>query len=136
MFGLSLGELAVIGIIALIVIGPEQLPKVARTVAKVINDLKRATNEFSGHLMDIRNTTTRTVETSLEDVKKQLGLDKLEEEMQLPPDAGSPVKKDEASPDHVVDHDNDHDHDFDNDHDDQAEIQSDLGKDAEEPKNG
>jgi len=34
MFDFSLGELAVIGVVALVVLGPERLPKVARTVGE------------------------------------------------------------------------------------------------------
>ena len=46
MFGFSFSHLVIFGIIALIVIGPEQLPEVARTLARFLNELKRATGDF------------------------------------------------------------------------------------------
>lgn len=41
MFEISFGELIVIGIVALVVIGPERLPKVARTVGALIGRAQR-----------------------------------------------------------------------------------------------
>lgn len=49
MFGLSLTHLILFGVIALIFIGPEQLPEVARTIARLLNDLRRATQDFQSH---------------------------------------------------------------------------------------
>lgn len=49
MFGLSFSHLVVVGIILLIFVGPEQLPEVARTIARFINELRRATQDFQGH---------------------------------------------------------------------------------------
>jgi sec-independent protein translocase protein TatB len=46
MFGLSLGHLILFGVIALIFVGPEQLPEVARTIARLLNELRRATADF------------------------------------------------------------------------------------------
>jgi sec-independent protein translocase protein TatB len=45
MFSLGFGEIALVCIIALIFIGPEQLPDIARVVGRLINDLKRASSE-------------------------------------------------------------------------------------------
>lgn len=52
MLGLSFGELLFIGVLALIVIGPKQLPEVARNLARLINDLKRSTESFSKELKE------------------------------------------------------------------------------------
>ena len=52
MLGLSFGEILFIGILALIVIGPKQLPEVARNVARFINDLKRSTESFTQEIRD------------------------------------------------------------------------------------
>ncbi len=41
MFEISFGELIVIGIVALVIIGPERLPKVARTVGALIGRAQR-----------------------------------------------------------------------------------------------
>ncbi|MFN7728809.1 MAG: Sec-independent protein translocase protein TatB [Bdellovibrio sp.] len=46
MFGLGFSEILVLGIIALIVIGPEDLPKVARKIGRFMNELKRGGESF------------------------------------------------------------------------------------------
>lgn len=50
MFGLGMSELLVLGILALILIGPKQLPEVARTLGRFINDLKRSAEGVSDEL--------------------------------------------------------------------------------------
>ncbi len=46
MFGLSTTEVLVILVVALIVLGPQQLPKVAAQLGKGVRDLQRAANDF------------------------------------------------------------------------------------------
>jgi len=46
MFGIGVGELFVIFVIAIVVIGPRRLPEVARTMAKLFATAKRTTNEL------------------------------------------------------------------------------------------
>ncbi len=50
MFGIGLPELLVIFALALIVLGPEKLPEVAKQIAKFINQLRRAADEFKSEL--------------------------------------------------------------------------------------
>ena len=54
MLGLSLPEIIFLAILALVVIGPKQLPEVARTIGRVLNELRRAssslTEEFRQHV--------------------------------------------------------------------------------------
>lgn len=40
----------IIAVVALIFIGPDQIPEVARTVGKLINDLKRSTDDIKRDL--------------------------------------------------------------------------------------
>ena len=40
-------EMLVLGAIALLVIGPKQLPEVARVIGRTLNELKRATGDLS-----------------------------------------------------------------------------------------
>ena len=44
MFNMGLTEILVIGGIALVIFGPDKLPQMARTLGKVIVDMKRAVN--------------------------------------------------------------------------------------------
>lgn len=46
MFGLGLGETLLLAIIALVAIGPKQLPEVARTIGRFLNELRRASGEL------------------------------------------------------------------------------------------
>lgn len=46
MFNLGFQEFFFIGILAIIVIGPKELPAVARSVGRALNELKRATDGF------------------------------------------------------------------------------------------
>jgi sec-independent protein translocase protein TatB len=46
MFGLGFSEIVLLAIIALVVVGPKQLPDVARTIGRFLNELKRATDDF------------------------------------------------------------------------------------------
>ena len=50
MFDISLGELAVIGVVALVVIGPEKLPKVARTAGLLYGRARRISVDFHASL--------------------------------------------------------------------------------------
>jgi sec-independent protein translocase protein TatB len=65
MFGMGIGELVLIFVIALIVFGPEKLPSVARTVGKLARDLKRTTTEL---------TETIQREMDMDEIKTTLDL--------------------------------------------------------------
>lgn len=61
MFGIGLPELLIIVVIALIFIGPKQLPGVLRSIGKGLVEFKRATN-------DIRHT----VQTEMDNLERDL----------------------------------------------------------------
>lgn len=44
MFGLGMSEIIVLGVLALIIIGPKELPQLARTIGRFMNELKRSSN--------------------------------------------------------------------------------------------
>src|SRR4051794_32799340 len=50
MFGLSFTHLILLAVIVLIFIGPEQLPEVARTIARLLNEWKRASSDLQSSL--------------------------------------------------------------------------------------
>ena len=54
MFGMGMNEVMIVLVIAVIVIGPKQLPNVARAMGKMVAQFKRATN-------DLRNTVSDEV---------------------------------------------------------------------------
>lgn len=66
MLDMSWGEVMVIGAVALIVIGPKDLPRALRTVGQVTGKLRRMAAEFQGQF----NEAIR--EAELDEVKKQL----------------------------------------------------------------
>ncbi|WP_115720419.1 Sec-independent protein translocase protein TatB [Gallaecimonas mangrovi] len=72
MFDIGFGELVVVGIIALVVLGPERLPAAARTLGRWIRTIK-------GMAQQVRNELERELETHElnESLKKaeQLGKD-------------------------------------------------------------
>lgn len=55
MFGMGLGEILVIGIVALLFIGPQQLPQVARVVGRLFGEIRKATEDLSGGLLEASN---------------------------------------------------------------------------------
>ena len=61
MFDIGFSELMVIGIVALIVIGPERLPKVARTLGHLLGRAQRYVN-------DVKSDISREVQ--LDELKK------------------------------------------------------------------
>jgi len=52
MFGLGMGELIVVGIIALIFIGPKKLPELAKGLGQGIKEFQKAAKGFSDQLQN------------------------------------------------------------------------------------
>ena len=50
MFGIGFPELLLILVLALIVFGPDKLPQLARQIARLVGDLKKASEEFKSQL--------------------------------------------------------------------------------------
>ena len=47
MFGLGFTEILVLAVLGLILLGPDQLPEVARTLGRFFSDLKKSTDELT-----------------------------------------------------------------------------------------
>ncbi len=66
MFDLSWGEVMVIGAVALIVIGPKDLPKALRTVGNMTAKVRRMASEFQSQFNDAMR------EAELNEIRKQV----------------------------------------------------------------
>ena len=65
-FGIGSGELLVIAIVALIVIGPKDLPRVLRAMGHYMRKIQGLAREFQNHLNEAAK------EAGVEDVKKEV----------------------------------------------------------------
>ena len=57
MFGIGMPELLIIMVIALVVIGPQKLPDLARSLGKGLAEFKRATEDFKQNIEDEAKAT-------------------------------------------------------------------------------
>jgi sec-independent protein translocase protein TatB len=95
MFGLGMGELIVIFIVALIVLGPARLPKLAQDLGKAIREFRKAADDMKqelaadedlkgikGTFQELKDSVTLTPEEirAREDFKKQLEANAAEQE--------------------------------------------------------
>lgn len=76
MFNLGGGEILVILVVALLVLGPEKLPRFMRTVGKAVGDLRRASTDFQ-----------RTM--NLELAEKEIGTEEKKPDTEAPEPASS-----------------------------------------------
>jgi len=53
MFGIGIGELFMIFVVALLAIGPERLPKAAKTLAKLVGQFRRASDDVKRSMISI-----------------------------------------------------------------------------------
>lgn len=67
MFGLGFGELIVLSLILLVLIGPKQLPEVMKQVAKFVRDISKAQNELK-QTVD-QDDSLRSIRESVNEVK-------------------------------------------------------------------
>src|SRR3954471_10718691 len=65
MFDISWGKLVIIGVVALLVIGPKELPMVLRTVGQWMSKIRRMASEYQGQFQDAMR------EAEMADIKKQ-----------------------------------------------------------------
>ena len=79
MLGFSLPEILFLAALGLVIIGPKQLPEVARTVGRFLNDLRRTSNTFT------------------EEFKSQMKIDPIKfDEKPLPPHYNQPPPAEDA----------------------------------------
>jgi sec-independent protein translocase protein TatB len=84
-FGVGYSELFVLALIAVIVIGPKDLPKMLRAFGKMMTKARGMAREFQGHV------DSAMKDAGLDDVKKDLqGLKNLNPMTQIKNEIGSP----------------------------------------------
>jgi len=73
MFDIGWGELVVIGIVALIAIGPKELPTVLRTIGQYMGKVRRMANEFQGQFQEaLREAEVADLKTQADDFKSSV----------------------------------------------------------------
>ncbi len=89
MFGIGFIELLLIGVVALIVIGPERLPKVARTVGAWVGRLNRYTTQVKADIdRELRLDELRNVQKTMKDSVQEYEIMAEETAQQVKQEAG------------------------------------------------
>ena len=70
MFGIGFTELIAIGVIALIFIGPEDLPRMARQLARFLNEMKHSRDDFLTQIQ--RHHPLESFKKTEDEIKKNL----------------------------------------------------------------
>jgi sec-independent protein translocase protein TatB len=69
-FGVGYSEMFVLALIAIIVIGPKDLPKVLRTFGRFMQKMRGMAREFQGHVDEaMKDTGLDEIKSSLKDIK-------------------------------------------------------------------
>jgi len=88
MFGMSLGEILIIAVIAILFIGPEKLPDTLVKIAKFFKSFKKSINDAKetfdkeleiSELKESAITYKKQLEKSIDDVKEGANLSKLDD---------------------------------------------------------
>ncbi|MGA1844116.1 MAG: Sec-independent protein translocase protein TatB [bacterium] len=111
MFGIGMTELIVILVIALLVIGPDKLPELARTLGKGLAEFKRTAEDFRNTIhedLKAEEEKSKLLKKVDEQIKPKDGQQAGEPAPSVEPDQG-PVA-DEAPPSPSIDHTTSDDH--------------------------
>ncbi|AVD72043.1 twin-arginine translocase TatA/TatE family subunit [Desulfobulbus oralis] len=96
MFGIGLPEMIVIFAVALLVVGPEKLPELARSLAKGLFELKRTVNEVKGSFAE-EEQAVNEVKDNLKNAAAELQKRVLLEENPPPPPWQNAARQQAAS---------------------------------------
>jgi Sec-independent protein translocase protein TatA len=99
MFDFGFGHILLFFAIALVAIGPKQLPDVARTVGRFLNELKRASGDFGKTLMDTRESTNSFVKNTQDQVNQSFKMD-LHNDAQVSTQASDTTSQSLQTPEH------------------------------------
>lgn len=111
MFDIGFSELLVIGLVALLVLGPERLPRVARTAGLLLGRLQRYVNDVKAdiqremHVAELKRlgqqieTDVRSAESSVEHGLAEVERSILPADQAVPPGGGAaePSTRDDAA---------------------------------------
>ncbi len=70
MLGLGFGEIILVLIVALLVLGPEKLPQLAQQLGKGLREFRRLANDFQHNLNEIEHETRQALDTEPMDTPK------------------------------------------------------------------
>jgi len=66
MFGMSMTEIVIIAILALVLLGPDRLPEAAKTIGKTVKDLKKATDGLKDQIETELYQAERSLEKAIQ----------------------------------------------------------------------
>ncbi len=96
MFGIGFPEMIVILALALIVVGPEKLPDLARSLAKGVNELKSAMNQVKESLSE-ESKVISSVQQDLHKTAGQMKTHLLEDVASKPPEKNQDTNNESAA---------------------------------------
>ena len=64
MFGIGTGELLLLLVLALIVLGPERMPKAARDIGRVIGELRKTSDELRDEFLNADKILNKAADTA------------------------------------------------------------------------
>jgi sec-independent protein translocase protein TatB len=106
MFDFSWGELVVIGAVALIVIGPKELPTVLRTLGQWMTKIRRMASEFQGQFQEaMREAEMADLKREIDTATRGFGShfdDPFDETNRPKPDSPKPDSSTATAPDSTV----------------------------------
>jgi sec-independent protein translocase protein TatB len=98
MFGFSWSEILIIGVVALVVIGPNDLPRAMKTAARWMSAGRKLAREFQGHVDDLVR------EAELDELREQarkLAMTPLSQHIESLVDPDKEIAKGLAAPDNL-----------------------------------
>ncbi|MGI9534332.1 MAG: twin-arginine translocase TatA/TatE family subunit, partial [Thermodesulfobacteriota bacterium] len=71
MFGVGTSELIIILIIALLILGPKEIPKVARTLGRGMREIQRAKDELKKNI-EFEDDTVSEIKSEISELKEDV----------------------------------------------------------------